>query len=539
MNTFNVKKVAEKSLQLLAESGVSGKTLKGYRSTGFGAIIRHFMKQDIFDVTSEMIDAFISEQRKGFEQGECSEWKWCLVRRGGEILKHYALTGAVEIAALRPWEPVLRKPRQSVELDSPTPEQLVDSDNIFALVWRVKQELHKKGLTKSAVRHYTSEGLSVILRKHTANSLEQYSQSLVSEMVLEKRSQYEKGQTSRVSYQNLRKASFLLFEMHSTGVISSTKLPDWGEAQREPSLEFANLLQHFCENIQKTSSIAYSTVKASRSSIRALFFELEAHGRESFDGVTLSEISAVITNMAKRYTGGLHSAIYSVRIFLRYLYENNFTAENLSIAIPEMVACRTVFREGFTESETERLLEEANRETAIGKRDYAIMLLATQTGLRACDVVNLKREDIDWRKQEIRIGQKKTFKPLALPLEPESGNAIADYLLHARPKSDLSYIFLCHTGVLRPIKNNSTGDIVKRHMKRAGIVSDIPRRGFHSFRRSLGTRLLQSETPIELLRQLLGHSQIDSAKPYLSVDEQGLKNCALGLVDDGKSGELA
>jgi integrase len=238
--------------------------------------------------------------------------------------------------------------------------------------------------------------------------------------------------------------------------------------------------------------------------------------------------------MAKRYSSGARASLFCVRVFLRHLYENSFTRENLSLAIPEIIARRTVFREGFTDKEIARLLNEPNRETAVGKRNYAMMLLAVQTGLRACDVVNLKRENIDWRAKEIRIVQQKTGKSLSLPLEPESGNAIADYLLNARPKSDLSYIFLRHAGAPRPIGSRGASSIVTRYLRRAGIVSDIPRRGFHSFRRSFGTRLLQNEIPLELLRQLLGHSKIDSLKPYLSVDEQGLKNCALGLISSEK-----
>ncbi|WP_053956311.1 tyrosine-type recombinase/integrase [Inediibacterium massiliense] len=536
MDTFNLQEVAEQSLRLLKQGDASAKTVKEYRTTGFGAVIRHFTRQGVLNVSAKMLDAFVLEQRELFERREFSEWKWRLVRRGSELLKHFAQTGTVELTELRPWEPVLRKPRQSVELDMPTPEQLADPDDLFALIWRVKQELLKAGLTKRTVRHYTAEGMTVILRRHTEQGLVHYSESLVSDMVAEIRSKYEQGLTSRVSYQNLRKASFLLAEMHRTGDITLYKVPDWG--QREPAPEFAALLLHFCDNANRTGILAGSTVKVARSAIRTFFFELEARGRKSFDGITLAEVSDTITRMADRYTGGLHSAIFSVRVFLLHLYENNFTPENLSLAVPEMVACRTVFREGFTGGETARLLDEPNLETAFGKRDYAMMLLAAQTGLRACDVVNLKRENIDWRAGEIRIVQQKTGKQLSLPLEPESGNAIADYLLHARPESDLPYIFLCHTGALRPINNRSASALVTKYLRRANIVSHIPRRGFHSFQRSFGTRLLQNEIPLELLRQLLGHSKIDSAKPYLSVDEQGLKTCALGLVPCGKAGDL-
>lgn len=537
MGTFNLKEAAEQSLRLLERNGVSAKTIKGYRNTGFGAIIRHFTRKGVMDVNDEMLDTFVLEQRKHFERGEFSEWKWRLVRRGSELLKHFAQTGTADLTELRPWDPVLRKPRQSVELDIPTPKQLTDPADLFALIWRVKQALLKAGLTKRTVKHYTAEGMTVILRRHIEQGLAHYSESLASDMVAEMRSKYEQGLTSRVSYQNLRKASFLLAEMHRIGDITLCKVPDWG--QREPAPEFAALLSHFCDNANRTGILAGSTIKTARSAIRTFFFELEARGRISFDGITLVEVSDTITHMATRYTGGLHSAIFSVRVFLLHLYENNFTPENLSLAVPEMVARRTVFRAGFTCDETACLLDEPDLATTVGKRDYAMMLLSAQTGLRACDVVNLKREDIDWRAREIRIVQQKTGKPLSLPLEPESGNAMADYLLHARPKSDLPYIFLCHTGALRPINNRSASALVTKYLHRSKIASDIPRRGFHSFRRAFGTRLLQNEIPLELLRQLLGHSKIDSAKPYLSVDEQGLKTCALGLVPCGKADDLA
>ena len=537
MDTFNLKDAADQSLRLLEQSGVSAKAVKEYRTTGFGAIIRHFTRQGIVDVNIGMLDAFILIQRKCFEQGEISEWKWRQVRRGSELIKHFVQTGTVDLSALRPWDPVLRKPHQSLELDEPTPAQLADPNNIFALVWRVRQALLKMGLTKNIVRHYTAEGLSVILRRHALQGLERYSESLVSDAVAEVRRKYEQGLTSRNSYQNLRKASFLLSEMYRTGEITLGKIPDWGF--REPVTEFAGLLENFCEKVNRTGILVCSTIKTARSAIRTFLFELEARGWQSFDGITLAEISSAITHMALRYNEGLHAAIFSVRTFLRHLYENHFTPENLSLAIPEMIARRTIFREGFSAVEIERLLNAPDVETPIGKRDYAIMLLAAQTGLRACDIVNLKRKDIDWRVQEIRIVQQKTGKPLSLPLPPESGNAIADYLLNARPESDLPYIFLCHVGVPRPINNRSASTIVTKYLRRAEIVSAIPRRGFHSFRRSFGTRLLQNEIPLELLQQLLGHSNIDSAKPYLSVDELGLKNCALGLIARTKAGEQA
>ncbi|MEG1924887.1 MAG: site-specific integrase [Ruthenibacterium sp.] len=536
MNMFDLKDATQQSLCLLKQSGASAKTVKSYLNTGFGAVNRYFAKKGIFKITNEQLDAYVLVQREQFEGRAFSEWKWRLIRRGSELLKYFVRTGTIDLPELKPWEPTLRKPRQSVEMDTPTPEQLADNDDIFALTWRVKQALLHGGLTKATVRHYTTEGMSIILRRHISQGLTQYSESMVSDIVAKKRCSYEQGLTSRVSYQNLRKASFLLSEMHCTGVITFSKITNWG--QREPSAEFAVSLRHFCNYAKQTEMLTDSTICTVKSTIRTFLFELETQGKQTFESTHLLDISNAVTHMAKRYTGGLRAAIFSVRVFLRHLYENHFTSENLSLAIPEMVARRTTFREGFTPEETMRLLNEPNQETDLGKRNYAMMLLAAQTGLRACDVVNLKRENIDWRAQEIRIIQRKTGKPLCLPLNAESGNAIANYLLHARPKSDLPYIFLCHVGILRPVNNRSASDIVTKSLRHAGITSTTPRRGFHSFRRAFGTRLLQNEIPLELLQQLLGHSQMDSAKPYLSADEQGLQACALGLVSSENVGEL-
>jgi integrase len=256
-----------------------------------------------------------------------------------------------------------------------------------------------------------------------------------------------KGSTSRVSYQNLRKASFLLDEMHRTGNLLSAKFQIG--ATRTGS-RICSIASPFLDNANRTGILAGSTVKTARAPYAPFSLNWKHVAGNPLTHY-FGRGQRTITHMATRYAGGLHSAIFSVRVFLLHLYENNFTLENLSLAVPEMVARRTVFREGFTGDETAYLLDEPNLATAFGKRDYAMMLLSAQTGLRACDVVNLKREDIDWRAGEIHIVQQKTGKPLSLPLEPESGNAIADYLLHARPKSDLPYIFLCHTGILRPI----------------------------------------------------------------------------------------
>lgn len=530
MEVIDLAATTTQAMKLLSIQGMSEKSLHAYTHTGFGCTIRHFQAKGIIHVSPEMLDTFLLEQRELFEQGAFSVWKWRLLRRSCELLKHCAAKNSVELPPIPPWMPILRRPRQSIWKSAPTAEQLADSENIFALVWKTNRAMLELGLTDATVGHYRNEGLAIILNRHYTVGTEQFSEEILNQIVVEKRIQYEHGKTGRSSYQNLRKAAHWLQEMHQTGRITLAKVPNWG--LRKLGASFNALLLDFC--IEAKPSMAKTSLDVARSAIRRFLFEMENHGFLSLADFTQVNVNRCATSFAAHYAGGLGLAIFPVRLFLRFLFERNLTITDLSESLPELVSTRKMFREGFTGDEMERLLEHPDRATAIGKRDYAMMVLAAQSGLRACDVVRLELGSIDWRAREIRLVQHKTGKPLSLPLEPESGNAIADYILNGRPSSTLPNIFLCHTGVLRPINARSASGVVSKHMRLAGIPAK--HRAFHALRRTFGTRLLQNEVSFELIQQLLGHRDMDSMKPYLSVDEQGLKQCALPLISHGKAG---
>lgn len=532
MENINLCTTAARALELLSNQGMSDKSLHAYAHTGFGCITRVFQARGIYCATPEMLDVFLLEQRELFEQGKFSTWKWGMLRRGCELLKLCAAEDSVDLPPLSPWLPVLRKPRQSVWKDRPSAEQLSDPENIFVLVWKTNRAMHELGLMDATVGHYRNEGLAVILNRHYEAGTEIFSEEIIDRIVTEKRLQYEEGQIGRVSYQNLRKAAYWTKEMHQTGRITLGKVPNWG--QREPAEPYNSLLKEFYADAELSESMAESTLNVTRSAVRRFLFEMEDKGYYSLEAFTQANISDCITSFAGHYAGGLPSAIFSVRKFLGFLFEKGVTSTDLSKSLPELVATRKMFHEGFTKDELENLFSQPDRSTPTGKRDYAMMVLATQSGLRACDVVRLELGSIDWRTKEIRLVQHKTGQPLSLPLEPESGNAVADYILNSRPDTTLPYLFLCHTGPVRPLNARAASGIVSKYMKEAGIPAK--RRAFHALRRTFGTNLLQSEVSFELIQQLLGQADMNSMKPYLSVSEQGLKMCALPLLSRGKAG---
>jgi len=526
-----MKDLVEQVLDALHQSGMRVKQIKDYKYCGLYPISQYFSDRGLTAYTKNVANEFILQVRAEYEQGKISRWKWTTVRRAAELLEKYYTEGTVILPSLPKWE-VLYNP-----LHQPPPSQLLlEADNLLVLVYQTKQELLRFGYREKTISNYVYDGFDAILRYCGERSITQYEKDAIDIFVTQTRASYEKHSICRSVYQNVRKVATLLDEYHKTGKIELKRVPAWG--LRMPGTYYTESLNAFCRENEQTGALAHSTISVAHSAIRNFLFELEDMGYVDFDGVTLSVVSKCVSHNAKRYTGGLGAMLFSIRSFLRFLHRNGTTQIDLSIAMPEMVAKRRVIRQGFDTVETEKMLCSANVNYSIGKRDYAIMLTAIQTGLRAVDIVNLKRQDIDWRNYEIRIIQSKTGHPLSLPLEYEAGNAIADYLLNERPKCDLPFIFLCGNRPYRPLKNRSASAMISRYMQRTGIdKSDIPRRGFHSFRRSFGAGLLESEISLDMLSELLGHTHMDSAKPYLAANELGLKSCAIGLISTEKAGE--
>lgn len=216
------------------------------------------------------------------------------------------------------------------------------------------------------------------------------------------------------------------------------------------------------------------------------------------------------------------------RNYLKYLYIRELTSKDYSCFIPKCnYTPRPKLPSTFTTSEISALLAAVDRGSPKGKRDYAILLLAIQLGLRSSDIRWLRFEHILWQQNIIKITQKKTGKVVILPLLPEVGNAIIEYLKHGRPVSQESHLFLQIISPYKHIDKCTIGTLVQCYLRKAGINCSNRKRGPHTLRHSLASTLLSKKTPLPVISQALGHSNIDSAKPYLRIDLESLRQCAL------------
>jgi site-specific recombinase XerD len=530
MGTFDVSIMVELALHKLKSEGVmSGKKLSSYKTIGFRAVLKHFEEIGDLYVDKDILKDFLEYQHGVYKDDKKQAWRWKLIRRSTELLIFFASTGRVDLPSLPKWNK--RDCQLYVE---PSEIQLADNDNIYGLVWRTRNALKRFGYANRTIQYYDLSGFAKILEAYENAETEAYSRTIGAQLILSAQKRAEPGKQHR--YQAIRKAFALLDEFHQYGAITPTTLSPFNMVELTP--EFDALVEEYGIDLLFSGRSGPVTTGTAKSIVKGFLLDLEIAGFFSFNEVTLSVISAVIIQTAaNHYKRGASSLLHYVRDFLKYLHEYGIIKTNLSVGVPKMAAPSKKIYQGFTEDEIRKLLTAVDRRTLIGKRDYAMMMLAVQTGLRAVDIVKLKRGDIDWRKREIYVSQSKTGEPLCLALETESGNAIFDYLMNARQNSDIPNVFLKAEYPLGALSSVATQSIVRKYMAIAGIEPDARQRcGFHSFRRAFGTRLLESGTSVHLLSQLLGHIDIDSARPYMSASEQGLKECCLSLALDGSGG---
>lgn len=229
----------------------------------------------------------------------------------------------------------------------------------------------------------------------------------------------------------------------------------------------------------------------------------------------------------RRATVAVHAS--ALRGWLGYLRLQGLVEVDLrpAIVLPRVVHNRVPPRV-FDKAAVERLLGAVDRSTPLGKRDYAMLLLAARYGLRSSDIRTLRLDDIRWREQRIVLIQSKTQQPLELPLLADVDAAIADYLQHGRPPCPAREIFLRHMRPIAPFSyGNSHWAVIARALRTAGIADPSPRRGFHRLRHSLATQLLSDGVAIEVISDVLGHGSVDTTRRYAQVDLTGLRSVAL------------
>lgn len=216
----------------------------------------------------------------------------------------------------------------------------------------------------------------------------------------------------------------------------------------------------------------------------------------------------------------------SLRCFLRFAHIKGYIKKSLVEAVPVIVTRRlSRIPKKISWDDVKRLLSSPDRNTEIGRRDYAILLLLATYGVRIGQVKSLTLKDIRWREGIICFDSRKGGKELSFPLDENVARALLEYIKKDRIDAQYEKVFLKTKGPKEPFSfSNNLSNSLKVHYRRADIKSEV--KGAHAIRHAFATKLMEGRVPIKTISDLLGHRLIDTTFIYTKVDIEKLRMLA-------------
>lgn len=257
---------------------------------------------------------------------------------------------------------------------------------------------------------------------------------------------------------------------------------------------------------------------------------LNANGIVSVKGIQASMLSQFVTSCAHLKPATIAHLLSSIRSFLGYLYMTECIDNNLAEHVPKIrIQPDERIPSVWKSEDVDALLSAVDRSSPCGKRDYAILLLAVRLGMRVSDIRNLRFENLLWEQARIEINQAKSSELLTLPLTEEIGNALISYLRYGRPASKRPEIFLRMNAPFMPFGyNNNLHYIITRYRRRAAIkLPAQSRKGMHSLRHTMASRLLEAGVPLETISGIMGHISMDTTRIYTKINVEALRSVAI------------
>lgn len=394
--------------------------------------------------------------------------------------------------------------------------------NLEELIENLLDSMHEQGYMDSTIRMYrrTFNKLINLSKQMVTDSLTpELSGEFMSNTLSERTGQYSSEKV------RLRTRCIRLLEDYLANGRFVFKIYTKSKKQPFSSWYCKEMYAGFEQQLLKTENISDSTTYSALLIAYRFLHYLENVGIKSIDDAPQWVIPGFFGEMSKTWSRrGMHIIIDGLKRFLKFVDKDN----RLLPCVPKARRTRPIIPTltGDEESALWRIIDSE----LVAPRDKAIILLSMLTGLRASDIVNLEIKNIDWANDTISVIQRKTGAPLMLPLVPTVGNAIMTYLLNDRPKSSSPKLFLRYDAPYRPLEGHSSCyAITKKVFDLAGIREGNQRKGLHLLRHHAASRMLSNGIAIQTISSLLGHTDPDTTKLYLSTDREKMLGCCLTL----------
>ena len=362
-----------------------------------------------------------------------------------------------------------------------------------------------------------------ILSVHVLRRLDYLDQAVIDSALLEHERRMANDEISKKQYDNWRRSieRFLIFAQ--TGKLEMFPSPMRGSRQKI-QCKYEELSDLFLRSLEMTENAQNDC----RWVTRIYLGWLESEGVLNVEEINIGLVQRFLLKCSQQYSQNtMKDILIYLRIFHKYLYDNKIVKFDFTNLLSFKVSREEKVHSVPSAVDIEKMLSSIDRSTIVGRRNYAVMILGTVLGLRACDVVKMRLSDIDWQHGEIHIRQDKTDIPVVLPLTQDVGEALKDYILHARPTTVYDELFVRINAPHTPIKAAVTiGEIYEKCCIDAGLP---PTKRFHNLRRARGTSMVANGVSVADVAQVFGDIQVESTRPYLSADMEHMKMCALSF----------
>ena len=288
------------------------------------------------------------------------------------------------------------------------------------------------------------------------------------------------------------------------------------------------LLAGFERYLLLERGLAAGTVRGYVTHTRSFLAGLEPAG---LVGLSAAEVTGAVLDKAGSGVSVSASQYFvsALRAFLRFCFLEGLVEVDLAQAALTVTGRRSSpLPRGIGRADARALLDACDRRTALGRRDYALIVLLLRLGLRRGEVAALRLDDIDWRAGELVV-HGKGGRCDRLPLPADVGQALASYLRRGRPASDRRELFLRARPPFDPIASGTVASTVRRACRRAGI----PEIGSHRLRHTTACELVGAQVPLERIGQVLRHRSLQTTAIYARVDLDGLRRLAQPWPEGG------
>ena len=396
--------------------------------------------------------------------------------------------------------------------------------NIQQLARSVTAEMEKAGYAEQTIWTLYTDAMLPLVRYHAMHGTEDFDPYLTAEYERNEKGRYERGEISRGHYYHRLRGIDKIRRLYDTGKLL------WEPCRAGSIYKHNDYYQRLLDDFIGSNAFHMNTRDDIVWVTRSFFSWLDENDHADLSHVTAAEIQKFIVHCSDFMAStSVRNVLMYMKKLCAYLHERGLLANPFTALLSMHVSRESKMYPAARQDEIALVLEQIDRSTVRGKRDYAVILLGAVVGLRAVDVRDMKLLNIDWKCGEIKIVQSKTGNTNVLPLTKDVGEAVKDYILHARPNSADENVFIRLYPPFVAISDSwSIGDIYDRYRKRAGLPREaFDGKGFHSLRRAVGKNMTTAGIPVTSTAQVLGDMHFDSAKKYIALDSEHLAEVAL------------